>query len=166
VSHGGQHSAALLRRPRLGLELDELLGHVVGRPLGQYADHRGARLVRVDARAQGAPEHGRPPARQVPQLQHRRADQAVHPSEAVVLHRQLQLVAVGRLLPQQAAEEVTLLLLCAIFVFQFVIIIIIIIIIIQCNYNRWRESSNPIQKMYDGYIHTFHKVSWQTGQGC
>lgn len=97
--------SALLRRTDFGFQLDELLGHLVSGPLGQDPHHRQARLVGVNAGAQRAPAHAALAVGDISQLDHGHAHHAVGPAEAVVLHRHLQLVAVGGLLPQDAAEQ-------------------------------------------------------------
>lgn len=95
-------SSALLRRTHFRLELDELLGHLVRRSLGQDAHHRHARLVRVDAWPDGTPAHAALAVGDVSQLDHGHAHHPVGPAEAVVLHRHLELVAIWRLFTQDA----------------------------------------------------------------
>lgn len=98
-------SSALLRGTDFGFQLDKLLRHLVGRPLRQDPHHRHAGLIVVNARAERTPAHAALAVGDVSQLDHGHADHPVRPAEAVVLHHQLELVAVGGLLPQDAAEQ-------------------------------------------------------------
>lgn len=97
--------SALLRGTDFRFQLDKLLGHLVGGPLGQDPHHRHARLVGVNARAQRTPAHTALTVGDVPQLDHGHADHPVGPAKAVVLHRHLELIAVRGVLPQDAAEQ-------------------------------------------------------------
>lgn len=105
ASPGRRGSSALLRGTDFGFQLDQLLRHLVGGPLGQDPHHRHAGLIGVDARAERAPAHAALAVGDVSQLDHGHADHPVGPAEAVVLHHHLELVAVGGLLPQDAAVQ-------------------------------------------------------------
>lgn len=94
-----------LGRPRLRLELDELLGDLVIGSLGEDAKDGEARLVHVHPRPQRAPAGTAAPLHHVPQLHHRRAHDAVRAAEAVVLHAHLQLVALRPILVTQNATH-------------------------------------------------------------
>lgn len=59
----------------------------------------------MNARAEGTPARAALAVGDVSQLDHGHADHPVRPAKAVVLHHHLQLVAVGGLLPQDAAEQ-------------------------------------------------------------
>lgn len=98
-------SSALLHGADFRFQLDKLLGHLVGGPLGQDLHHRHAGLVGVNARAERAPARAALAVGDVSQLDHRHPDHPVRPAEAVVLHRHLELIAVRGLLPQDAAEQ-------------------------------------------------------------
>lgn len=99
-------AAALLCRALVGLELDELLGHVVVVTLGQDAQHGETGLVHVDAFAQRQPAGHAALGGHVLQLQDSHAHRAVLPGEAVVLHTDLELVALRtHLVAQGAAGE-------------------------------------------------------------
>lgn len=99
-------AAALLCRALVGLELDELLGHVVVVALGEDAQDGEARLVHVDAFAQRQPAGDAAFGGHVLQLQDGHAHGAVLPREAVVLDAHLQLVALGaHLVTEGAAIE-------------------------------------------------------------
>lgn len=104
-NHQRRGLSALLRGADFGFQLDELLRHLVGGPLGQDPHHRHARLVGVNARPQRTPAHAALALGDVSQLDHGHAHHPVGPAEAVVLHRRLELVAVWGLLPQDAAGQ-------------------------------------------------------------
>lgn len=102
----GLLATALLSRALVGLELDELLGHVVVVALGEDAQHGEACLVHVDAFAQRQPAGDAAFGGHVLKLQDGHANGAVLSRKAVVLHTHLQLVALGaHLVTQSAAEE-------------------------------------------------------------
>lgn len=97
--------SALLRGTTFRFQLDELFGHLVSRTLGQDTHHSHARLVGVDARPERTPAHAALAVGYVAHLNDCHADHPVRPAEAVVLHRHLELVAVGGFFTQDAAEE-------------------------------------------------------------
>ncbi len=97
-------AAALLSRALVRLELDELFRHVVIVALGEDAQHCQARLVHVDASAQRHPAGDAAFVDYVLHLQYGHAHGAVLSGEAVVLHTQLQLVALWADLGAQGAE--------------------------------------------------------------
>lgn len=96
-------AAALLCRALVGLELDELLGHVVVVALGQDAQDGQSGFVHVDAFAQRQPAGGAAFGGHVLQLQDGHAHGAVLSGEAVVLHTHLELVALRAHLAAQGA---------------------------------------------------------------
>lgn len=100
---GRRRGTALLGRARVGLELDELLGHLVIAALRQDTQHCEPRVVHVDAAAERQPARGAPALSQLPQLQHRQPHRAVLAREAVVFHAHLQLVALGARVGAQGA---------------------------------------------------------------
>lgn len=98
-------SSALFHRTSFRFQLDKLLGHLVGRPLGQDTHHGHARLVGVNAWPERAPAHAALPVGDVTQLNHSHADHSVCSAEAVILHCDLELVAVWGFLTQDTAEQ-------------------------------------------------------------
>lgn len=99
-------AAALLRRPLVRLELDELLGHVIIVTLGQDAEDSQSGFVHVDAFSQWQPTGRTALGSQVLQLQDSHAHGAVLSGEAIVLHTHLELVTLrAHLSTQGAAEE-------------------------------------------------------------
>lgn len=98
-------AAALLCRALVGLELDELLGHVVVVTLGQDAQDGQSGFVHVDAFAQRQPTGRAAFGGHVLQLQDGHAHCAVLSGEAVVLHTHLELVALRAHLVTQGAAE-------------------------------------------------------------
>ena len=102
----GLLATALLSRALVGLELDELLGHVVVVALGEDAQHGEACLVHVDAFTQRQPAGDAAFGGHVLELQDGHANGAVLSRKAVVLHTHLQLVALrAHLVTQSAAAE-------------------------------------------------------------
>lgn len=97
-------AATLLSRTLVWLELDELFCHVIVVALGEDAQHRQARLVHVNASAQRHPAGDAAFVGYVLHLQHGHAHSAVLSGKAVVLHTQLQLVALWTDLSAQGAE--------------------------------------------------------------
>lgn len=101
----GPLATALLSRALVGLELDELLGHVVVVALGEDAQDGQSRLIHVDAFTQRQPAGGAALRGHVLQLKDSHAHGAVLSSKAVVLHAHLQLVALRTHLITQGAAE-------------------------------------------------------------
>ncbi|KAG5275753.1 hypothetical protein AALO_G00124180 [Alosa alosa] len=102
-----QHKAAssLLRGALVRLKLDKLLGHVIVVALREDAQHGQSGLVHADALAQRQPAGHAAPRCHILQLQHGHAHRAVLACKAVVLHAEVQLVAIQARLTAQGATD-------------------------------------------------------------
>ncbi|KAG7220478.1 hypothetical protein INR49_018197 [Caranx melampygus] len=146
-------------RTHFRLELDELLGHLVGRSLGQDAHHRHARLIRVNARPDGTPAHAALAVSDVTQLDHGHAHHPVRPAEAVVLHRHLELVAVWRLFTQDAVgqrgkQKLSLLFHCIFYMFRRK----------NKNTHNWKDSLNfAVQLLFLDFVVNLRFLSARKG---